>query len=110
MAAIPQQEIADLLAAWVHNPQDLGVGVYNPTTGAIHLGSMDTIAGGAGHYGLVKALGLTAQEWMGFVVSSTKQFQPFSGFLNPPWSGGSIFMPPAAAAMVRQALQDVGLL
>lgn len=101
---IPQQEVADLRAAFAANPADLGVGLYNPGTGEIHVASFDRMAPG-GHADLATQLRLTPlSDWRGFVVSSDGQFLPAS-HLNKP----AMWMAPADAAAVEAILRKAGL-
>jgi hypothetical protein len=55
---IPPGDVADLRAAFRANPSDLDVGLYNPATGDIRLGSFDLVAQGQGHQGLADAFGI----------------------------------------------------
>jgi hypothetical protein len=105
--SISQAEVDALRAAWGANPQDIGVGVYNPQTGETHIMSMQN-TGNIGHDGVIQALGLTASEWMGYIVTSDGTFWPQSG-LNVPWTS-THQMPANAAAAVQQALRAAGLI
>src|SRR5262245_30773480 len=78
---IPAGDIANLRAALRANSQDLGVGLYNPSTGEIRLGSFDTVAQRQGHQGLADALGIVNNgEWRGFLVTSDGRFVATSHF------------------------------
>ena len=106
-AIVPVPEIAALRAAWARNPRDLGVGLYNPGTGEIHIGSFDD-TGGVGHDGLAKLLGITNEaEWRGFTVCPNGDWYPISHFNLP---DGSLYMAPDAAAEVEQALRYAALI
>src|SRR4029453_3710425 len=62
-ATVLHQEVDALRAAWARNPRDLGLGLYNPGTGEIHIGSFDE-TGRTGHDGLANLLGITNEaEW-----------------------------------------------
>ena len=77
----PASDIADLQAAFLANSMDLGVGLYNPSTGEIRLGSFDLVTQGQGHQGLADALGISnGAQWRGFVISSDGRFAPTSHF------------------------------
>lgn len=74
-------EVINLQQAFRANPLDLGVGLYNPSTGEMHVGSYDTICDRRGHQGLADALDITNnREWRGFMISSGGQFLPQSHF------------------------------
>jgi hypothetical protein len=105
---IPPTDIADLRTAFRANPADLGVGLFNRTSGEIRLGSFDLITGGQGHQGLADALGITNnQDWRGFVETSDGRFIPTSHFNL---IDGGLTMRPDHEAAVRQQLQLGGLL
>jgi hypothetical protein len=105
---IPPGDIADLQAAFRANPADLGVGLYNPTTGEARLGSFDLVTQGQGHQGLADALGIVNNsEWRGFLVRSDGQFLPRSHFNAV---DGSMAMLPVHEAAVRQLLRQAGLI
>jgi hypothetical protein len=110
-ASIDPTEITNLQNAFRTNPNDLGVGIYDPSTGEIHLGSFDQLnqAGfGQGHQALADSLGITdTSQWQGFVIDSNGGFAPSSHF-NPPFGNG-LAMPPADATQVLQALQQASL-
>ncbi len=103
MFVVLQQEVDDLLQAFAQNPNDLGVGICNPTTGEIHIASFDRVAPG-GHLDLVSKFGLDPAEWRGFVVSSDGQYQPIS-HLN----GLSLRMDQPLATAVEELLRKAGL-
>jgi hypothetical protein len=68
-ATVPQAEIAALRMAWAKDPQDLGLGMYRPSTGEIHIASYDE-TGRTGHDGLQHFLGIPdaeRPEWRGFI-------------------------------------------
>jgi hypothetical protein len=101
-------DIAALQAAFLANPNDLGVGLYNPSTGEIRLGSFDLVTQGHGHQGLADALGITNNlAWRGFVVSSDGKFAPTSHFNLV---DGDLAMKLVYQAFVRQELHQVGLI
>jgi|ERR1700722_13909123 len=105
---IPGSDIADLQAALLANPKDLGVGLYNPSTGEIRLGSFDIITQGQGHQGLADFLGITNNgEWRGFIVSSGGTFAPTSHFNL---IDGSLAMKPDYEVAVRRELKQAGLI
>lgn len=105
---IPPGDVADLQAAFAANPQDLGVGLYNPTTGEIRLGSFDIRTLGQGHQGLANVLGIRDNgEWRGFVLSSDGKCAPTSHFNLV---DGAMTMKPDHEAQVRQELRQAGLL
>jgi hypothetical protein len=101
---------ANLKRAFQANPNDLGVGLYNPSAGEIQLGSFDQLnqAGfGQGHQALADSLGITdTSQWQGFVIDSNGNLVPTCHF-NLPFGGR--LMPAAEAARVEQALRQVGL-
>jgi len=105
---IPPHDVADLQAAFQANPNDLGVGLYNPSTGEIRLGSFDKVTRRQGHQGLANALGITNNEdWRGFVVTADGQLLPVSHFNL---ADGKLTLKPCHEAVVRQELQQAGLL
>jgi hypothetical protein len=100
---IAAQEVDALRQAFALNANDLGVGLYNPTTGEIHVASFDQVAPG-GHADLAQKLNLQTADWRGFVVDSAGRFAPFS-HLNGP----RMQMPPDMAAVVEAELRHAGL-
>jgi hypothetical protein len=105
---IPAGDIADLQAAFLANPRDLGVGLYCPSTGEIRLGSFDVVTQGQGHQGLANALGIANNAlWRGFVVSSDGKFAPTSHFNLV---DGGLPMRLDYQVFVRQELQQAGLI
>ena len=105
---IPSADVADLRFAFRSNPQDIGVGLYNPFTGEIRIGSFDLVTGGQGHQGLADRLGITKNiEWRGFLVSSDGRFLPTSHFNLV---DGALTMTQPHADFVRQELRQAGLL
>ena len=101
-------EVIDLQQAFRANPLDLGVGLYNPSTGEMHVGSYDTIGDGQGHQGLADALGITNNgEWRGFMIFSRGQFLPTSHFNVV---DGSSRMKQADEEVVRREFERTGLL
>lgn len=105
---IPPGDVADLQAAFHLDPQDLGVGLYNPATGEVRLGSFDLVTHGQGHQGLANALGVTRNgEWRGFLVTSDGNFSPVSHFNL---IDGALKMKQDYEAVVRQELPQVGLI
>jgi hypothetical protein len=106
---IPQAEVDALRLAWARNPNDLGLGLFNPSTGAIHVGSFD-MTGRIGHDGLQNMLGIPDADrphWRGFVVSSGGLAINNSAFNNP---DGGVRMLPASFAQVEEALRQAGLI
>lgn len=107
---IAPAEVENLRAAWGQDPTDIGLGLYNPGTGEIHVGSYDT-TGRQGHDGLQANLGILDRDranWRGFVVSSHGQAINGSGFNLS--DGGTHQMRPEYWAEVEQALRQAGLL
>ncbi len=105
---IPPSDVAALQSAFQANPRDVGVGLYNPSTGVIRLGSFDLVTGGQGHQGLADALGITDNgPWRGFIVTSDGKFAPTSHFNLV---DGGLVMRADYQAAVRQELQQVGIL
>lgn len=108
---IPQAEVAVVKTAWGHNPQDLGVGLYNPTTGEIHVGTFDTTGRQIGHDGLQMALRIPDVDrlhWRGFVFTSTGRTFNQSGFNIP--DGTPPRMRADFYAQVEDALRRAGLI
>ena len=98
---------AGLRRAFQANPNDLGVGLFNPNTGEIRLGSFDLVTQGQGHQGLADAFGiLNNSEWRGFIVTSDGKFVPTSHFNLV---DGSTTMQPTIANGVEAALRQAGL-
>ncbi len=56
-ATIPPTEVDAVWRAWAQNSKDLGLGLYNPFTGEIHVGTFDTTGQSMGHDGLQMTLG-----------------------------------------------------
>jgi hypothetical protein len=110
-AIIKQAQVANLQKAFQADVTDLGVGLYNPSTGEIQLASFDELdsAGfGQGHQALADFLGITdTSQWQGFTLDANGGFAPISHF-NRSFSG-TMAMPPADEATVLQALQQAGL-
>lgn len=105
---IPPGDVADLQAAFRANPKDLGVGLYNPSTGEIRLGSFDVVTRRQGHQGLANALGIVDNgEWRGFRVSADGRLFSTSHFNLV---DGALTMDPRHEAVVRPQLQQVGFL
>jgi hypothetical protein len=105
---IPADDVARLRDAFRANPRDLGVGLYNPTTGEIRLGSFDNDTDGKGHEGLADALGITDDAaWRGFSLSASGLLAPVSHFNMP---DGSLLLRPEYEATVRAALRLAGLI
>jgi hypothetical protein len=105
---IPPGDVADLRAAFQANPKDLGIGLYNPSTGAIRLGSFDLVTQGQGHQGLADALGIKDNgDWRGFLVSADGKLLPTSHFNLV---DGALTMDARHEAAVRRELQQAGLL
>jgi len=89
--SIPRSEVDALRARWITDSNDLGLGVYNPTTSEIHVGNFDSHGG---HDLFLQNLGVTDHnDWRGFVVVSDGQVINNSG-LNV-GSGYRQGMPPA---------------
>jgi hypothetical protein len=104
---IPPGDVRELRTAFASNPGDLGVGLYNPGTGEIRLGSFDRMTLGQGHQGLANAVGVANDdEWRGFLVRADGSLLPVSHFNL---IDGSLALKPDHEARVRQALQQAGL-
>jgi len=108
---IDPTETGNLQKAFRSNPNDVGIGLFNPRTGEIHLGSFDQLSSAGfaqGHQGLADSLGITdPSQWQGFIIDSNGGFAPISHFNQP--FGSAMAMPPAQAALVLHALQQAGL-
>ncbi len=106
-ATISPDEVDELRKAWAKNSLDLGLGLYKPSTGEIHIGSYDD-TGQIGHDGLAGRLGITDEsEWRGFVVFPDGSWIPVSRFNQ---SDGGSRMAADSAAEVEQALRKAGLI
>jgi len=108
---IPQSEVDALRAAWARNRGDAGLGLYNPTTGEIHVGSFDTTGQGIGHDGLQLTLGfsdLDRSQWRGFIIVSDGQAINNSGFNI--FDGTPPRMASAFYAEIEDALRRAGLI
>jgi hypothetical protein len=95
--------------AWASNSNDIGLGLFTPGTGEIHVGSFDA-TGRTGHDGLQHTLGIPDADrpnWRGFVVSSGGQAINNSAFNSP---DGGVRMLPAYFAEVEDALRRAGLI
>jgi hypothetical protein len=110
-ATIPQAEIDAVRKAWAQAPNDIGLGLYNPWTGEIHVGTFDTTGQSIGHDGLQMILGIPDSDrpqWRGFVFSSGGQAINNSGFNVP--DGTAPRMRADFFAEVEAALQRAGLI
>jgi len=108
---IPLAEVAAVRAAWAQNGTDLGLGLYNPFTGEIHVGTFDTTGQSIGHDGLQISLRIPdadRPQWRGFVFSSDGQTFNQSG-LNIP-DGSAPRMRADFFAQVENALRRAGLI
>src|SRR5580700_9942571 len=109
-ATISTAELDAVKRAWVQNSSDIGVGLYNPSSGEIHVGTFDTTGQRIGHDGLQMTVGIPdsdRHQWRGFIFSSGGQAINNSGFNAP--DGTSPRMRADSFAEVRVALQRVGL-
>jgi hypothetical protein len=105
---IPAADVAALRAAFQANLLDLGVGLFNRSTGEIRLESFDTVTQGRGHQGLADVLGITDNlDWRGFLVTPDGQFVPTSHFNL---IDGALTMKPSDEASVRRELRQEGLI
>ena len=105
---IPPSDVSDLLEAFRANPSDLGVGLYNPASGEIRLGSFDKRTKGQGHHGLAIALGIANDgDWRGFAVRADGTLLPSSHFNL---IDGSLTLKPEHELRVRDELKRVGLI
>lgn len=108
---IPAAEVAAVRAAWATKAGDIGLGLYNPSTGEIHIGTFDTTGLGIGHDGLQMTLGIPdvdRSQWRGFIFSSNGQAINNSGFNVV--DGSAPRMLPVYFAQVEDALQRGGLI
>jgi len=108
---IPQPEVAAVRAAWTQNRNDLGLGLYNPATGDIHVGTFDTTGCRLGHDGLQMAFAIAdadRPQWRGFVFTSAGQAMNLSGFNRP--DGTAPAMRADYYAQVEDALRKAGLI
>src|SRR5262249_1824958 len=106
-ATILPDEVDKLRKAWARNSLDLGLGLYKPSSGEIHIGSYDD-TGQLGHDGLAALLAITDDaEWRGFAVWPDGAWLPVSRFNQP---DGGLRMAPDSAAEVEQALRRAGLI
>jgi hypothetical protein len=108
---IPQDEVDAVQRAWAHNRSDIGLGLYNPSTGEIHVGTFDTTGQRMGHDGLQRTLGVPTADrpdWRGFLFTSNGQCVNSSGFNlpdgTPPRMQGDSF------AQVQDSLRRAGLI
>lgn len=99
-ATIPAAEVAAVQAAWVVDRTDLGLGLYNPATGEMHVGTFDTTGQRIGHDGLQMTLGIPDVDrphCRGFVFTAGGQAINQSGFNlpdgTPPTDAGGLFRP-----------------
>ena len=107
---IPQAEVVAVRAAWSQNSSDIGLGLYNPCTGEIHVGTFDTTGQRLGHDGLQMTLGIPdadRPQWRGFVFTSAGQAINMSGFNAP--DGTPPRMRADYYAQVEDALRRAGL-
>jgi hypothetical protein len=98
-----------LRLAWGKDPTDIGLGLYNPSTGEIHVSSYDA-SGQMGHDGLQQMLGIpdaARPNWRGFLLTSGGQAVNTSSFNNP---DGGLQMRQDFFAEVLDALRRAGLI
>jgi hypothetical protein len=110
-ATIPQTEVDAVRRAWLQNSADVGLGLYNPSTGEIHVGTFDTTGQRIGHDGLQRTLGIPdsdRHQWRGFIFSSAGQAINNSGFNLP--DGNAPRMRADYFAEVAAALRRSGLI
>jgi hypothetical protein len=108
---ISQAEVTGVRAAWATNSNDVGLGLYNPSTGEIHVGTFDTTGQGMGHDGLQIAFRIPdadRPQWRGFVFTSSSQIMNLSGFNVP--DGTFPRMRADYFAQVEDALRRAGLI
>jgi hypothetical protein len=109
--AVPPPEVAAVRAAWAQNSNDIGLGLYNPGTGEIHVGTFETAGRRMGHDGLQRTFGIPdtdRPQWRGFVFSSAGQATNLSGFNIP--DGTAPRMRADYYAQVEDALRRAGLI
>lgn len=97
--------------AWAQDNNDIGLGLYNPSTGEIHVGTFDTTGQRTGHDGLQQSLGIPDADrrgWRGFIFTSRGQAVNNSGFNVP--DGTPPRMRADYFAEVLDALRRAGLL
>jgi hypothetical protein len=110
-AVISQVEADAVRAAWAQNSNDVGLGLYNPFRGAIHVGTYDTTGQQMGHDGLQMTVGIPDVErlqWRGFVFTSSGQLINVSGFNIP--DGAAPRMRADYLVQVDDALRRASLL
>lgn len=110
-ATIRQAEVDAVRRAWAQNSSDIGLGLYNPFTGEIHVGTFDTTGRRIGHDGLQMTLGIPDSDqpqWRGFIFSSGGQAINNSGFNVP--DGTPPRMRVDCFAEVEAALRRAGLI
>jgi len=110
-ATISQAEVDAVRRAWVQNTSDIGVGLCNPNTGEIHVGTFDTTGQRIGHDGLQMTLGIPdadRPQWRGFIFSSGGQAINNSGFNVA--DGAAPRMRADSFAAVEAALRHGGLI
>jgi hypothetical protein len=96
--------------AWAQHSTDVGLGLYNPRTGELHVGTFDTTGQRIGHDGLQITLGIPDSDrphWRGFIFSSGGQVINNSGFNAP--DGTPPRMRTDSFAEVEAALRRAGL-
>lgn len=104
-------EVDSVRRAFARNRNDLGLGIYNPYTGEIRIGTFDTTGLRIGHDGLQMTVGFPDSErpqWRGFVFSSGGQVINQSGFNIP--DGTPPRMRAVYFAEVQTALKQEGLI
>jgi hypothetical protein len=104
-------EVDSVRRAWARNRNDLGLGIYNPYTGEIRIGTFDTTGQRIGHDGLQMTLEFPDRDrpqWRGFVFSSGGQVINQSGFNIP--DGTPPRMRADYFAEVQDALKREGLI
>ena len=108
---IAQTEVDMVRTAWAQNINDIGLGLYNPFMGEIHVGTFDTTGQRAGHDGLQSSLGIPdadRRQWRGFIFTSRGQVVNNSGFNVP--DGTPPRMHADYFAEVYDALRRAGLI
>ncbi len=107
LPVVPPDEASAVQVALQQNPQNMGLVVYNPTTGEIHVGPFDRFGG---HDALLDSIGQldNSSQWLGAVVQSDGEVLNISA-LNAGSGGQGMGMPDAVLQTVTSALKAAGL-
>lgn len=78
--SIPQADVNLVRVRFAADPQDVGIGLYNPSTGEIRLSTVDAAGG---HAGLAHSLAIPHdRDWRGFSFDLVGQTLKTAGLVK----------------------------